>query len=451
LVTLLAVAAANTAVAQEEQDNPFIDISVGETYTGQLMAGGDSLVDGSWFEMFLFAGTEGDTVTISITSIDFNAHLFLADSLDTILETDDDSGGECNPHLTYVIPASGRYIVYATSTYRDRVGHYELSVLPGTVPPASSKRCGGFFDANGTIGLGETVEGTLGPPDPKLGGSHYQIWELDVPMGDTVTVDFKSGDFDAFLVLYRGFATAIATNDDGGGACHARLVIAGSGFPLKAMLLAVLASGGGTNLQALLDTCRGSAPALVVLVECNRPDAGALDRARKAAVDTHIIADPADGPAMIAVLQEYEVELVVLAGYLKLIPEDVVAAYDGRMINIHPALLPAFGGPGMYGMRVHRAVLESGATVSGPTVHLVNAEYDRGQIVAQWPVPVAPDDTPETLQKRVLAIEHQILPAVVLNAALAGGVTRLLSKGDSFQASEGNAKLLEALYKPNDK
>jgi serine protease Do len=238
MVTLLAVAAANTAIAQEEeqQDNPFIDISVGETYTGQLVAGGDSLVDGSWFEMFLFAGQEGDTVTLALTSIDFNAHLFLADSLDTILETDDDSGGECNPHLTYVVPTSGRYIVYVTSTYRDRTGQYELSLQPGMVTPNSSKRCGGFFQANGTVGLGETVEGTLGPPDPKLGGSHYQIWELDVPLGDTVTVDFKSGDFDAFLVLYRGFATAIATNDDGGGACHSRLVIAGSGFPLKAML-----------------------------------------------------------------------------------------------------------------------------------------------------------------------------------------------------------------------
>ena len=216
------------------------------------------------------------------------------------------------------------------------------------------------------------------------------------------------------------------------------------------MRVAVLASGGGTNLQALLDTCRGSAPARVVLVACNKPDAGALDRARKAGVDTHVIEDPADGPAMTAVLAQYKVDLVVLAGYLKLIPEAVVAAFEGRMINIHPALLPAFGGPGMYGMRVHRAVLAAGATISGPTVHLVSAEYDRGQIVAQWPVPVAADDTAETLQERVLAIEHQILPAVVLNAAIAGGVTRLLAKGDSFQASAGDFALSDALHKPND-
>ncbi len=234
LVTLFAAALATAATAQD--DNPFIDISVGETYTGQLVAGGDSLVDGSWFEMFLFNGEAGDTVTIAIASIDFNAHLFLADSLDTILETDDDSGGECNPHLAYILPEGGRYIVYVTSTYRAKTGQYELSILPGTVPPPSSKRCGGFFDSKGTLALGEIVEGTLGPPDPKLGGSHYQIWDLEVTVGDSVTVDFKSGNFDAYMVLYRGFATAIASNDDGGGACHARRVIAGSGHPLKVML-----------------------------------------------------------------------------------------------------------------------------------------------------------------------------------------------------------------------
>jgi len=234
LVTLFAAALATAATAQD--DNPFLDISVGETYTGQLVAGGDSLVDGSWYEMFLFSGETGDTVTMSIASIDFNAHLFLADSLDTILETDDDSGGECNPHLTYVLPENGRYIVYVTSTYRAKVGHYELSVLPGTVPPPSSKRCGGFFQSNGSLALGGTIEGSLGPPDQKLGGSHYQIWELEIPVGDTVTVDYKSGNFDAFMVLYRGFATAIGTDDDSGGACHARLVVVGSGHPLKVML-----------------------------------------------------------------------------------------------------------------------------------------------------------------------------------------------------------------------
>jgi formyltetrahydrofolate-dependent phosphoribosylglycinamide formyltransferase len=212
------------------------------------------------------------------------------------------------------------------------------------------------------------------------------------------------------------------------------------------MRIAVLASGGGTNLQALLDTCRGSAPARVVLVASNKAHAGALERARNAGAATHVIDDPADGQALVAVLSAHAVDLVVLAGYLKLIPEDVVRQYEGRMINIHPALLPAFGGGGMYGMRVHRAVLAAGSTVTGVTVHLVNAEYDRGPIVAQWPVPVAATDTPESLQQRVLAVEHQLLPAVVLAAARSGGVARLLPKCDAFLVGRGTASVAESLY-----
>ena len=139
----------------------------------------------------------------------------------------------------------------------------------------------------------------------------------------------------------------------------------------------------------------------------------------------HRIADPGDGAALTRVLREHGVELVVLAGYLKLVPADVVAAFPDRMINIHPALLPAFGGHGMYGPRVHQAVLASGATLSGATVHLVNAEYDRGPILAQWPVPVRPGDTAESLAARVLEVEHRLLPAVVLAAAHAGRVVPL--------------------------
>ena len=190
----------------------------------------------------------------------------------------------------------------------------------------------------------------------------------------------------------------------------------------RPLRVAVLASGGGSNLQALLDVCAKGAPARVVLVASDKAEAGALGRARAAGVDTHVIRDPADGSALTGLLREKGVELVVLAGYLKLVPAATVSAFDGRMINIHPALLPAFGGPGMYGLRVHRAVLASGATISGPTVHLVNAEYDRGPIVAQWPVPVRPGDTPEALAARVLEVEHQLLPAVVLAAARAGKV-----------------------------
>ena len=199
------------------------------------------------------------------------------------------------------------------------------------------------------------------------------------------------------------------------------------------MRVAVFVSGSGTNLQALLDACGTTSPARVVLVLSNKATAKGLDRARDAGVDTFVIEDPSDGPTIIATLRQYDVDLVVLAGYLKLVPEDVVNAFENRMVNIHPALLPSFGGPGMYGERVHRAVLESGATLSGATVHIVTAEYDRGPIVAQWPVPVLPGDTVESLQKRVLAVEHKLLPAVVLAAAKANMVTQMCPNGGMFR------------------
>ncbi len=199
------------------------------------------------------------------------------------------------------------------------------------------------------------------------------------------------------------------------------------------MRVAVFVSGSGTNLQAVLDACREESPARVVLVASNKADAKGLDRARAVDVPTEVIDDPADGAAIISMLQNYRADLVVLAGYLKLVPEDVVNEYENRMINIHPALLPSFGGPGMYGSRVHNAVIESGATVSGVTIHIVTAEYDRGPIIAQWPVPVAPNDTVETLQKRVLAVEHQLLPAVVLAVAKAGGTAGCYPNGSAFR------------------
>ncbi len=202
--------------------------------------------------------------------------------------------------------------------------------------------------------------------------------------------------------------------------------------------VAVLASGGGSNLQALLDAQDAGAPFSVVLVASDRAKAGALDRARSRNIATRHLSDPTDGGIIAAALREADAELVVLAGYLKLVPASVVTAFAGRLINIHPALLPAFGGPGMYGRRVHEAVIASGATVSGCTVHLVNAEYDQGVIVAQWPVAVAPDDTPDTLQKRVLSVEHQLLPAVVSFAARTGRLVRLLPAPGAFGTADGD-------------
>lgn len=181
------------------------------------------------------------------------------------------------------------------------------------------------------------------------------------------------------------------------------------------MRVAVLASGGGTNLQALIDALGATAPARVVRVITNRADAGALDRARRAGIPTTILKNPQDADELLAALGD--ADLVVLAGYLKLIPSAVVARFRQRLVNIHPALLPDFGGPGMYGRRVHEAVLASGATESGVTVHFVDEHYDRGPIIAQRRVPVQPGDTVDALAQRVLKAEHELLPEVVLQLA----------------------------------
>jgi phosphoribosylglycinamide formyltransferase-1 len=197
--------------------------------------------------------------------------------------------------------------------------------------------------------------------------------------------------------------------------------------------VAVLVSGGGTNLQELLDALRGSELARVARVVSSRRDAGALARASRAGVPTVVLRDPADADELLAALSD--AGLVVLAGYLKRVPSAVVARFRLRMINIHPALLPAFGGHGMYGLRVHEQVLASGAPISGATVHYVDEEYDRGPIIAQWPVPVRPGDAPETLAARVLDAEHRLLPLVVLELARRGVPevpVRLFPAGSAF-------------------
>jgi phosphoribosylglycinamide formyltransferase-1 len=186
------------------------------------------------------------------------------------------------------------------------------------------------------------------------------------------------------------------------------------------MRIAVAVSGRGSNLEALLRALGPGAPARVVLVLSNRSDAGALARAAAHAVPAEVLTEPADAADWLGRLERHRVDLLVLAGYLKLVPLEVVARYRGRILNVHPALLPAFGGRGMYGHRVHQAVLASGARESGATVHLVDEVYDRGAILAQARVPVLPGDDAERLATRVLEAEHRLLPAVVLAAAAAG-------------------------------
>lgn len=182
--------------------------------------------------------------------------------------------------------------------------------------------------------------------------------------------------------------------------------------------IAVFASGGGSNLQALIDHFVDRDTGQVGLVVADRAQAPALERARDAGISTHVIqvqgrpiaAVTAD---MIDALDAAHIDLVALAGYLRLLPPDVVRRFSYRVLNIHPALLPGFGGKGMYGDRVHRAVLHTGCRITGATVHFVNEKYDEGRILAQWPVPVLDGDTTETLARRVLRVEHALYPAAV--------------------------------------
>jgi formyltetrahydrofolate-dependent phosphoribosylglycinamide formyltransferase len=186
------------------------------------------------------------------------------------------------------------------------------------------------------------------------------------------------------------------------------------------MRVAVAASGRGSNLEALLRALGPGAPARVVLVLSDRAAPGAFEVARAHGLATAHLTDPADAAEWLAVLEREAVDLVVLAGYLKLVPAGVIERHRGRILNIHPALLPAFGGRGMYGHRVHQAVLASGARESGASVHLVDEVYDRGEVLARARVPVLPGDDADRLAARVLEAEHRLLPAVVLAAARAG-------------------------------
>jgi folate-dependent phosphoribosylglycinamide formyltransferase PurN len=178
-------------------------------------------------------------------------------------------------------------------------------------------------------------------------------------------------------------------------------------------------SGRGSNLVALhLDLARDGAAAVVLAIS-DRP-AEALTRASALGIRTHQLVDHRDASEWLRVLDDAHIDLLVLAGYLRLVPAAVVADMQGRVINVHPALLPRHGGRGMHGQHVHRAVLDAGDDETGATVHLVDEAYDRGRILGQGRVAVAADATAESLAASVLAVEHRLLPAAVRAAARAG-------------------------------
>jgi formyltetrahydrofolate-dependent phosphoribosylglycinamide formyltransferase len=213
--------------------------------------------------------------------------------------------------------------------------------------------------------------------------------------------------------------------------------------------IAVFASGRGSNLQALYAYLERAGGAEVVLVASDRAPSGALAWARDRGIATSTLdAGGSDANGILHVLHASRADYVVLAGYLRLVPAEVVRTYRGRILNVHPALLPAFGGPGMYGARVHRAVLESGTRVGGPTVHFVDEIYDHGAIIAQWPVPVFPDDTEGTLAARVQRAEHLLLPRV--SHLVASGRIRLNDDGRIAVASAPHDRAAFLFATPED-
>ncbi len=186
--------------------------------------------------------------------------------------------------------------------------------------------------------------------------------------------------------------------------------------------LAVLVSGSGTNLQAIIDAKEaGKIPSgEIALVLSSRGDAFALERARLAGIPALVAKKVKDvplkayGELLLDILRENRIDFVVLAGFITILPENVIKAYEKRIINVHPSLIPSFCGAGFYGLKVHEAALDYGVKVTGATVHYVNEIPDGGEIIAQKAVDILPDDTPETLQKRVMVeAEWQLLPKAV--------------------------------------
>ena len=181
--------------------------------------------------------------------------------------------------------------------------------------------------------------------------------------------------------------------------------------------IVVLASGLGTNLQAIIDAIKNGTLSSVeiVAVISNKKDAFALERAKNVGIETVFI-DPNNftnnidyDTKLVEIISNYSVDLIVLAGYMKILTENFVNTFPGKIINIHPALLPDFGGKGMYGKKVHEAVLKSGKTESGCTVHFVTTEIDAGPIILQRTIPIMPGDTVDSLSRRILKEEHKLL------------------------------------------
>lgn len=179
--------------------------------------------------------------------------------------------------------------------------------------------------------------------------------------------------------------------------------------------IAILASGSGSNAEEIIRYLKDKKDLRVEVVVTNRRDAGVIGRADRLGIPAEVIANAewADEERVLSFFRSRKIDFIVLAGFLRMIPEFLIGAYPRQIVNIHPALLPAYGGKGMYGMNVHRSVCANQEKESGITIHLVDEEYDRGEIVFQARCPVDPEDEPEDVQKKVQMLEHQFYPMVV--------------------------------------
>lgn len=178
--------------------------------------------------------------------------------------------------------------------------------------------------------------------------------------------------------------------------------------------LAILASGSGSNAEKIMEHFQGSVKAEIALIASNKAEAFVLERAKKFGVPTFTFTrKEMEAGVLLEKLQEENIDWVILAGFLLKIPEELIRAFPNRMVNIHPALLPKYGGKGMYGHHVHEAVKAAGDTETGITIHLVNEQYDEGKIIFQAATSVTPEDTPDSIAQKVHALEHRYFPEVI--------------------------------------
>lgn len=190
---------------------------------------------------------------------------------------------------------------------------------------------------------------------------------------------------------------------------------------MKKKRIAIFASGSGSNAMKMVEFFKESMAVEIALILTNNANAGILKKSEGLIKQVIITNEEAtDGNILVEIMTMHEIDYIVLAGYLRKIPNELIDAFEERIINIHPALLPKYGGKGMYGMKVHEAVFENRETKSGITIHLVNNKYDEGRIIAQFETPISDTDNASTIQKKVLKIEHKYFPLVVNEYILNG-------------------------------